>query len=118
MSCEGETGAYNERRVIRFRMRTFDQSRLQIGRPNDLALALHGLPALAAGDDGLDGVIDAAGGGDGIREVICGGDVYVLSEVVAMVGSHVGRVADVRDGGGGGGGAGTGSGRAGERGKD
>ena len=93
MSCEGEMGAYNERRVIRFRMRTFDQSRLQIGRPNDLALALHGLPALAAGDDGLDGVIDAARGRDGVGEVVGGGDVDVLGEAVAVAGRHGGRDA-------------------------
>ena len=48
-------------------------------------------------DDGLDGVIDAGGGGDGVGEVVRGRDVYVLGEVVAVIGSHGWRVrASVR----------------------
>ena len=77
--------------------RTFNERGLQIWGPDDLALALHCLPALAASDDGLDGVIDAGGGGDGVGEVVRGRDVYVLGEVVAVIGSHGWRVrASVR----------------------
>ena len=89
MSCEGKMGTYTQRRVNRVRICTFNQSCLQIWRPNDLSLALHGLPTLAAGDDSLYGVIDAGGGGDGVGEVVRGGDVYMLGEVVAVIGSHV-----------------------------
>ena len=72
---------------------TFDKRGLEIWRPDDLALALHSLPALAAGDDSLYGVIDAGGGGDGVGEVVRGGDVYMLGEVVAVIGSHGGECA-------------------------
>ena len=72
--------------------RTFDKRGLQIWRPNDLAFALHCLPALAASDDGLDSVIDAGGRGDGVGKVVSGRDVYMLGEVVAVIGSHVCRV--------------------------
>ena len=67
---------------------TFDKRGFEVGGPYDLALALHGLPAFSAGDDSLDGVVDAAGGGDGVGEVVGGGDVDVLCEVVAVVGGH------------------------------
>ena len=70
---------------------TFDKRGFEVGGPYDLALALHGLPAFSAGDDSLDGVVDAAGGGDGVGEVVGGGDVDVLGEVVAVVGGHGGR---------------------------
>ena len=69
-------------------MFTFDEGRFEIRWPHHLALVLHCLPALPSGDDGLDGVIDAGGGGDGVGEVVGGGDVDVLGEVVAMIGSH------------------------------
>ena len=73
--------------------RTFDECSLEVWGPDDLTLALHCLPAFAAGDDSLDGIIDTGGRGDGVREVVRGGDVYMLGKVVAVIGSHGGKCA-------------------------
>ena len=70
--------------------RTLDEGCFEVGRPYDLALALDCLPAFPAGDDSLDGIIDTGGGGDRVGEVVGGGDVDVLGEVVAVVGGHGG----------------------------
>lgn len=67
-------------------MRTLHQSGLEMGWPDDLALAFNGLPALSAGDDGLDGVrgvCGRAGSGDGIGYVVHGGDTDVVRHAVS-----------------------------------
>jgi hypothetical protein len=70
---------------------TFDKRGLELGRPNDLAFTLDGLPALPAGDDGLHCVAGAARVGGGIRgrEIVCRGDADVVAE---LAGGHGGRV--------------------------
>ena len=63
------------------RVCTFDEGGLEVGRPDDFALAFNGLPALPAGDDGVNGVGGARGGGGGdvVTDVVRGRDAHVLA---------------------------------------
>lgn len=67
-------------------MRTLDQRGLEMGWPDDLALAFNRLPALPARDDGLDGlggVGGRAGSGDGVGYVVHGGDTDVVRHAIS-----------------------------------
>ena len=60
---------------------------LEVGRPDDFTFALDGLPALSAGDDGLDGVLGVGGRAglwDGVGDVVDGRDTDVVSHVCAL----------------------------------
>ena len=67
--------------------RTLNKGGLEVRRPDDFALAFDGLPAFPAGDDGLDGVLGVrgrAGGGDGVGDVVHGGDTDMVRDGGAL----------------------------------
>ena len=68
---------------------TFNEGGFEVRGPYDLALAFNRLPALSAAHDSLDrvrGVWGGAGGGDGVGDVVHGGDADVVGHAVASGG--------------------------------
>ena len=69
--------------------RTLDEGCFEVGRPYDLDLALDCLPAFSACDNCLDcvaGVCRDASLGDGVGDVVHGGDTDVVGHVWTLRG--------------------------------